>query len=63
MLAPSGGRKHCAPTDIFLSVERLEDLYFAIALPPVMRNGCRGPAVRNPVLLPLLVLSINIFAD
>ncbi len=38
MLAPSGGRKHCAPTDIFLSVERLEDLYFAIAL-EVMRKS------------------------
>jgi hypothetical protein len=32
MLAPSGGRKHCAPTPTFLSVERLDDLYFAIPL-------------------------------
>ncbi|AFY79832.1 hypothetical protein Oscil6304_0073 [Oscillatoria acuminata PCC 6304] len=31
MLAPLG-RKHCAPTDTFLSVEHLEDLYFAIPL-------------------------------
>ncbi|AFY80126.1 hypothetical protein Oscil6304_0376 [Oscillatoria acuminata PCC 6304] len=30
MLAPSGGPAHCAPTDTFFSVERLEDLYFAI---------------------------------
>ncbi|AFY80683.1 hypothetical protein Oscil6304_0952 [Oscillatoria acuminata PCC 6304] len=31
MLAPLGPA-HCAPTDTFLLVERLDDLYFAIPL-------------------------------
>jgi hypothetical protein len=35
MLAPQG-RKHFAPTDTFLSVKRLDDLYFAI--PKVYNN-------------------------